>query len=130
VALRDTSGPVLFDRYDDGSIRTADGKWGGTLGVNVGADAEIAVWDDLSARGLNIVRGRIYCVGNGQQLRIYDGVIDLGNGNYVGIEVKSGTAVPDRAQRVFDKWVESGNIAKGTGRAQGFRIVGVRLVNV
>jgi hypothetical protein len=118
VALRDTSGPVLFDRYDDGSIRTADGKWGGTLGVNVGADAEIAVWDDLSARGLNIVRGRIYCVGNGQQLRIYDGVIDLGNGNYVGIEVKS------------DNWVESGNIAKGTGRAQGFRIVGVRLVNV
>lgn len=45
----------------------------------------------------------------GEQVRVYDGVIDLGNGDYVGIEVKS---------------------AKGTGQAQGFRIVGVRLVNV
>jgi hypothetical protein len=117
-------------RYDDGSIRTADGKWAGTLGANVGADAEKAVWDDLSARGLKIVRGRIYCVGNSEQVRVYDGVIDLGNGDYVGIEVKSGTAKRDAAQEAFGKWVGSGNIAKGTGQAQGFRIVGVRLVNV
>ncbi|MFJ7215302.1 hypothetical protein [Amycolatopsis sp. NPDC098790] len=30
-------------RYDDGSIRTADVQWAGTLGANVGADAEKAV---------------------------------------------------------------------------------------
>ncbi|MEV6879661.1 polymorphic toxin-type HINT domain-containing protein [Amycolatopsis sp. NPDC051128] len=117
-------------RYDDGSIRTADGKWAGTLGANVGVDAEKAVWDDLSARGMNIVRGRIYCVGNGEQVRVYDGAIDLGNGDYVGIEVKSGTADRDAAQRAFDHWVESGNIAKGTGRARDFRIIGVRKIHV
>ncbi|MEU0795347.1 hypothetical protein ABZ342_35235 [Amycolatopsis sp. NPDC005961] len=44
--------------------------------------------------------------------------------------LKSGTANRDAAQRAFENWVESGNIAKGTGQAQGFRIIGVRLVNV
>ncbi|WP_290050060.1 polymorphic toxin-type HINT domain-containing protein [Amycolatopsis solani] len=116
-------------RYDDGSIRTADGKWAGTTGANVGADVEKAVWDEFQSRGYNVVRGRVYCVGNGVQIRVYDGALDIGNGKYIGIEVKSGSAVPSRDQKMFDAWVQSGNTAKGVGQASGFDIVDVVQIN-
>ena len=82
-----------------------------------------------SARGNVVVRGRVYSTGNVDQIRVYDGAIDLGNGNYIGIEVKSGSATRNAAQRAFDNWVEAGNPADGIGTAKGFRIVGVRLIN-
>jgi hypothetical protein len=98
--------------------------------VNVGAEAEKAVWDSLEESGATVVRGRIYCRGNGEQVRVYDGAIDLRDGRYIGIEVKNGSATRTADQRVFDTWVDSGNEAVGIGQANGFRIIGTRLVEV
>jgi hypothetical protein len=111
-------------QYPDNSIRTADGKFAGTVGSNVGAVAEQMTWDQLETKGLKIVRGRIYVTGNYEQLRVYDGLVDLGNGTYLGIEVKSGNASLTAAQRAFDNWVDSGHAAAGVGQALGFKIVG------
>lgn len=118
--------PGIF-RYDDGSIRTSDGKFAGTDGTNVGADAEKAVWDALEADGFKVVRGRIYTKGNGDQIRVYDGAVDLGNGRYRGLEIKSGNARKTTAQNRFDNWVMSGNVAVGIGNSTGFAIVDVEL---
>jgi hypothetical protein len=73
---------------------------------------------------MDVVRGRIYTVGNDGQVRVYDGAIDLGNDKYLGIEVKSGGASPTAPQREFDAWVNAGNTANGTGQSSGMDIIG------
>ncbi|MEV6648671.1 polymorphic toxin-type HINT domain-containing protein [Amycolatopsis sp. NPDC051371] len=118
-------------RYDDDSIRTADGRYAGTMGSNVGLPNETRAWDQLESEGLEVVRGRVYATGNGVQTRIYDGVVSLGNDRYLGIEVKPAPRYsPSVEQRAFDAWVQSGNIAMGYGAAKGFKIVGVLSVVV
>lgn len=96
-AARVDLGNGMF-RYPDGSIRTASGQFAGTSGTNVGAEAEQGTWDQLETEGLDVVRGRVYTTGNGGQVRIYDGAIDLGNDNYLGLEVKSGGGALNAAQ--------------------------------
>ncbi|MET9266272.1 hypothetical protein [Amycolatopsis sp. NPDC004079] len=111
--------------YDDGSVRI-DGKWAGSTGSVVGAAKEAQAWDQLASEGMTVVRGRIYTRGNGMQVRVYDGAVDLGNGKYLGIEVKP--TVDYRVepwQKAFDAWVGAGNVAKGYGGAAGYDIVGV-----
>src|SRR6185369_15476786 len=79
-------------QHPDGSIRTANGKFASTTGQRVGGLAERQAWDQLELDGFVVVRRPIAVRGNNGQLRIYDGAIDLGGGNYLGIEIKSGSA--------------------------------------
>jgi hypothetical protein len=97
----------------------------GSTGARVGASAEVNVWDHLETEGHTVVRGAVAVRGNGGQLRYYDGAIDLGGGNYLGIEVKSGGASRTAEQSSFDNWVGRGNVASGVGQSHGFNIVGV-----
>ncbi|MEV4313779.1 RHS repeat-associated core domain-containing protein [Actinocrispum sp. NPDC049592] len=112
-------------KYPDGSIRDAKGHFAGSTGARVGASAEANAWDHLETEGLKVVRGTVGVRGNGGQLRYYDGAIDVGNGRYLGIEVKSGGASRTPEQTSFDTWVGQGNTATGVGESDGMTIVGV-----
>jgi hypothetical protein len=112
-------------RHSDGSIRDAQGHFAGSTGARVGASAEANVWDHLEVEGYTVVRRTVAVTGNGGQTRYYDGAIDVGGGNYLGIEVKSGGASRDAGQRAFDDWVSRGNVPIGIGQSKGFNIVGV-----
>ncbi|GHA88326.1 hypothetical protein GCM10010305_34930 [Streptomyces termitum] len=111
--------------HSDGSIRNAKGHFASSTGARVGASAEANVWDHLEMEGHTVVRRTVAVTGNGGQTRYYDGAIDLGGGNYLGIEVKSGGASRTAEQRDFDDWVGQGNFPTGIGQSKGFNIVGV-----
>ncbi|MGW2320177.1 polymorphic toxin-type HINT domain-containing protein [Streptomyces sp. NPDC001680] len=111
--------------HSDGSIRDAEGHFASSTGARVGASAEANVWDHLETEGHTVVRRTVAVTGNGGQTRYYDGAIDLGGGNYLGIEVKSGGASRTAEQRDFDNWVGQGNVPTGIGQSKGFNIVGV-----
>jgi hypothetical protein len=65
------------------------------------------------------------------QLRYYDCAIDLGNGEIIGIEVKSGTATRGPEQRAFDDWVQAGNNPATVGKYAGqYKVVGVQEIKV
>jgi RHS repeat-associated protein len=124
-------GNGLF-QHPDGSIRDAAGKFAGSTGARVGASAEKAVWDRLESQGMKVIRTPVAVRGNGGQLRIYDGAIDLGGGKIIGIEVKSGGARASAAQRRFDAWLTTNKQTAPTtvGRYAGqYKVVGVRPFN-
>ncbi|WP_433374649.1 ricin-type beta-trefoil lectin domain protein [Actinoplanes sp. CA-142083] len=119
-------------QYPDGSIRDAAGKFVSSSGTaRVGAAAEKAVMDDLAAQGYNVIRTQVAVRGNGDQLRYYDCAIDLGGGNIIGVEVKSGSATRTAAQRDFDNWILAGNHPDTVGRYAGqYKVVDVREIKV
>ncbi len=118
-------------QYPDGSIRDALGHFATSAGTRVGAAAEKQVMDDLADEGYNVIRSQVATRGNGNQLRYYDCAIDLGNGEIIGIEVKSGTATRTPEQRAFDAWVEAGNHPTTVGKYAGnYKVVGVREIKV
>ena len=121
-------------QYPDGSIRDAAGHFASSNGARVGAAAEKKVMDDLAAAGHKVIRSQVATRGvvNGKnQLRYYDCAIDLGNGEIIGIEVKSGTATRTPAQRAFDDWVQAGNKPTTVGKYAGkYKVVGVREIKV
>jgi hypothetical protein len=123
-------GNGLF-QHPDGSIRDAAGKFAGTTGARVGAAAEKAVWDRLESQGMKVIRTPVAVRGNGGQLRIYDGAIDLGGGKLIGLEVKSGGARASAAQRRFDAWLTTNKeTAPTVGRYAGqYKVVEVRPFN-
>jgi len=124
-------GSGLF-QYPDGSIRDAAGHFASSNGARVGAAAEKKVMDDLVADGHNVIRSQVATRGNGtDQLRYYDCAIDLGNGEIIGIEVKSGTATRGPAQKSFDDWIEAGNHPMTVGKYAGqYKVVGVQEIKV
>ncbi|MEY9862015.1 RHS repeat-associated protein [Catenulispora sp. GAS73] len=137
VLVHNTSGCGPIDlgnglfQHPDGSIRDALGHFAGSNGVRVGAAAEAQVWDSLERQGMNVIRRPVAVRGNGDQLRIFDGAIDLGNGRVIGIEVKSGGASLTADQRAFDTWLNtSGDAASGVGLSSGSNAVGVYMWNV
>jgi hypothetical protein len=119
-------------QYPDGSIRDAAGKFVSSSGTaRVGAAAEKAVMDDLANQGYKVIRSQVAVRGNGDQLRYYDCAIDLGGGNIIGVEVKSGSATRTAAQRDFDNWILAGNHPDTVGRYAGqYKVVDVREIKV
>jgi len=118
-------------QYPDGSIRDAAGHFASSNGARVGAAAEKKVMDDLADEGHKVIRSQVATRGNGNQLRYYDCAIDLGNGEIIGIEVKSGTATRGPAQRSFDDWVQAGNHPTTVGKYAGqYKVVGVQEIKV
>ncbi|MEV6196677.1 polymorphic toxin-type HINT domain-containing protein [Streptomyces sp. NPDC051920] len=123
-------GNGLF-QHPDGSIRTAKGHFAGSNGTRVGAEAEASVWDSLEQQGMKIIRRPVAVRGNGNKLRIFDGAIDIGHDQVIGIEVKSGSASLTAAQKRFDTWLNtSGGTASGVGLSSGSEAVGVYMWNV
>jgi hypothetical protein len=119
-------------QYPDGSIRDAAGHFATSAGTRVGAAAEKKVMDDLAAEGHKVIRSQVAVRGNvNNQLRYYDCAIDLGNGEIIGIEVKSGTATRTPEQKSFDAWVEAGNHPTTVGKYAGdYKVVGVQEIKV
>jgi hypothetical protein len=56
------------------------------------------------------------------------GAIDLGDGQRIEIEVRSGGASLSAAQRRFDSWIQDGNAADGVGLSSNNKVVGVYYV--
>ncbi|MFE5819382.1 polymorphic toxin-type HINT domain-containing protein [Streptomyces sp. NPDC056479] len=118
-------------QHPDGSIRNAKGHFAKSTGTRVGAEAEARLWDSLEQQGLRIIRRPVAVRGNGKQLRTFDGAIDIGNGQVIGIEVKSGGASLTKEQRAFDTWLNtSGSTAQGVGLSSGSTAVGVYMWKV
>jgi RHS repeat-associated protein len=128
AACRTSVGNGLY-QYADGSIRNAKGQFAGSTGTRVGAVYENQAWDMLENAGQNVIR-RPVAVRYGTALRIYDGAIDLGGGNLVGLEVKSGTASLDANQKLFDDWIMAGNTGTGVGLSDGYTVVRVMQITI
>jgi len=62
--------------------------------------------------------------------RYYDGLFANGDGSYVGVEVKSGSARLNASQRAFDGPVGRGGIATATLDGMPITINSTYLVNV
>lgn len=121
---------------DRGDGRDALGKYTGT--DTVGANAEARGLQEVSDQYQKPViddRVGVRVEGRGDQLRYYDGLIHVEGNKYVGIEVKSGSAIdkyhqPSSAQLPFDKLVSPENPARGTYKGQPIEIIAVHVKEV
>jgi hypothetical protein len=125
-------------RHADGSIRTSDGKYAGSDGTNrSGAQAEADAIKKLEDDGFEVdpkqqytrtpeditgTWGRSFTRKDGTQvtkgdeftvpagtIRRYDGAVNI-NGEWKGVETKSGGATRTPEQRAIDTWLrQSGN---------------------
>jgi RHS repeat-associated protein len=121
--------------YPDGSVRTPDGKFAGKTGVVPGTPGVTQAEAIINARPGWRVAGKEISVrdANGT-LRRYDLVGQKPNGDYVGVEVKSGTATRTPQQRQVDANLEAqGGLDTVGQRAQDAgidRISSVEVLNV
>jgi RHS repeat-associated protein len=96
-----------------------------------GVAAETAVWDAIvKKRGWSVRRGNVAVRNSSGQLRYYDGAAISPSGRVIGLEVKSGGATRNGAQRTFDAGVNAGDIAFGVGRSEGTDVVRSLLIRV
>ena len=109
--------------------RTLDGLWASPQGRGLpGAAAEKAVWEAIlkykGSQGWQVITGRVSVRDDTGQLRVYDGVAIAPSGRVVGLEVKSGTAQKNRAQREFDARLNERreNVATSVGRRSGLEV--------
>src|SRR4029077_5504529 len=93
--------------------------------ARAGGAAEEQVWDAIARKpGWSVVRRRFHVRDASGDLRVYDGAAVSPRGRIVGLEVKSGTAPWDPAQRAFDRRVSSLNPASGVGGEKGLVVTG------
>lgn len=102
------------NRSDRGDGRDNKGRFTGDGGY--GKDYEKQGLDALAERrGVTIERKQVKAsvdgVDNG---RLFDGLIDNGDGTWTAVEVKGGTATRNAAQRAFDNAVNAGTPAYAT----------------
>jgi len=90
-------------KYKDGSLRTKDGKFAGASGTTPGTPGVRKAEKNIDGRPGWTRAGKEISVRDGDgTLRRYDLVARNPKGKFVGIEVKSGTAVRTAQQRVVD----------------------------
>nr|MCR4833096.1 hypothetical protein [Butyrivibrio sp.] len=108
-----------YKRYSDGSIRDSKGHFVGNSGTVPGTPGVDTAEQYLTDNGYT-VKGREITVRNADgTARRYDIVVEDGNGNIVGIEVKSGSAVRTNQQVKIDAELNScGGLDTVGGNAQ------------
>jgi RHS repeat-associated protein len=103
--------------------RTLDGKFASPLSsARPGGSAEVGVWDAIAAKpGWSVRTGPVAVRDASGQLRYYDGVAFSPRDRVIGLEVKSGGASRNAAQRTFDRTLNSSpsNVANGVGQSTG-----------
>nr|HMN42682.1 hypothetical protein [Phycisphaerales bacterium] len=101
--------------------RTADGRFASPQGAGrPGAAAENAVWDAVEGKpGWQVIRGRVSARDASGQLRVYDGAArPPGSADWIGLEVKSGSARLTAEQRAFDSALNASGPQTVTGCGQ------------
>ncbi|WP_300266985.1 hypothetical protein [Microbacterium sp.] len=108
--------------------RDARGRFVGD-GNRPWADREQIGLDNVAEReGVDIIRDQVAARTSptGDQIRYYDGLFRNADGTYTGVEVKSGSASRDAAQRLFD-----GTVSVNTPARANLPDVGpISIVNV
>ena len=97
-----------YKRYSDGSIRDSKGHFVGNSGTVPGTPGVDTAEQYLIDNGYT-VKGREITVRSADgTARRYDIVVEDGDGNLIGIEVKSGSAVRNNQQMKIDAELNSG----------------------
>ena len=115
---------------DRGDGRDALGRFTGTGGYGADAEAQ-GLQDYTDLTGREAIPDRVQAkLPDGPQGRYYDGLALKPDGTYEGVEVKSGTASRDLAQRTFDNKVSPANPAAARLGGQEIKITSVRVITV
>lgn len=115
---------------DRGDGRDSLGRFTGKGGYGADKEAQgLQDYSDLTGRDAIPDQVRAKLPG-GSQGRYYDGLALKPDGTYEGIEVKSGTASRDAAQRTFDGKVSSSNPATARLGGTDIKITSVRVITV
>jgi RHS repeat-associated protein len=94
-----------------------------------GSGAEKAAWDAIrQKKGWTVTEGRISVRDKSGQLRVYDGYATSPRGRNIGLEIKSGDASRNKAQRTFDQGIGSNNPAQGVGKSEGVTITKAKVI--
>ncbi len=121
-----TGGPGI----DRGDGRDPLGRFTGSGGYGADKEAQ-GLQDYADVTGRDAIPDHVQAkLPDGPQGRFYDGLALKSDGTYEGIEVKSGTAARNAAQRAFDGKVSSSNPATATLGGTEIRITSVRVITV
>jgi hypothetical protein len=120
------SGPGI----DRGDGRDPLGRFTGSGGYGADQEAQ-GLQDYADLTGREAIPDHVQAkLPDSPQGRFYDGLALKPDGTYEGIEVKSGTAARNAAQRAFDGKVSSSNPATATLDGTEIKITSVRVITV
>jgi hypothetical protein len=115
---------------DRGDGRDALGRFTGSGGYGADQEAQ-GLQDYADLTGRDPIPDRVQAkLPDSPQGRYYDGLARKPDGTYEGVEVKSGSASRNAAQRTFDGKVSPSNPATATLRGQVIKITSVRVIKV
>lgn len=118
---------------DRGDRRDEEGKWATGDGEHPWVDKEAHGLDEIARdEGVEVIRTKVRAdvEGGNPHGRFFDGLYKNADGTYTAVEVKSGSATKDNAQRVFDGIVNAGTPAHATLNGERIEIVEVILKEV
>jgi hypothetical protein len=117
-------------RIDRGDGRDPLGRFTGSGGYGADKEAQ-GLQDYADVTGRDAIPDHVQAkLPDSAQGRFYDGLALKPDGTYEGIEVKSGTAARNAAQRAFDGKVSSSNPATATLGGTEITITSVRVITV
>jgi hypothetical protein len=114
---------------DRGDGRDSSGHFTGAGGYGKSGEAQgLTVYERLT--GLKPVGQQVRVTTGNGSTRLYDGLALKSDGTYEGVEVKSGSASRNPAQRAFDASVTAGTPATGILNGKSIKVTSVWLIQV